>query len=207
MNNISRMKQFDYTKSLIKNHIRKHKWVYVSLLITLLIGILIGVITIGNIDSSFEISDLRDKTLLDFLKGDNSWIGFFLLRFFECTIFIIIIWICSFKRWLIICDYILIIINGYFIGVNSTIIILSLGIIGILYTLLIIAPCYIFTNLLLIFLTVKSIENFEDTCRYNYNNKFKFLRKIYIVLLFLFILKLIETLLISIFITKFLILG
>lgn len=207
MNNISRIKQFDYTKSLIKNHIKKHKWIYISLLITLCIGILIGVITISSIDSTFEIGDLRDKTLLDFLKGDNSWIGFFLLRFYEGLIFIIIILICSLKKWLIIGDFILIIINGYFIGVNCTIIILSLGIIGILYTLLIIAPCYIFTNILLMFFTTKCIKNFENSCMHNCNNKFNFSHKICIVLLLLFILKLIEVILISIFITKFLILG
>lgn len=206
MTNISRKRQFDYLKLEILNHLKSNKWIYIALFTTLIIGIIIGVITIGNIGPEFEIGDLRDKILLDYLKGDNSWVGYLLLKFFECLLLIVIICFFSLKKWMILGQYLLILINGYFIGINCTIIIFSLGFIGIIYTLLIIAPCYILTNILLICISIEGYTNLSEKCSYTYSRKNRFIKIILSFSILMFAIKFCEMLLISIFITRFLIL-
>ena len=208
MTNISRKRQLDYIRILIKNHLVTYKWLYISMLITLIVGIVIGIITICNVGISFEIDDLRDKVLLDYLKGGNTWIGFLLLKLLEGLILLFVIWLCSLKKWLMIGDFILLLYNGYFIGVNCTIIILSLGFIGVLYTLFIIAPCYIFTNILYICLSIEKVNDLGDKC-FNgcKRNKNYFIKKVILFSSLLLIIKIIEMLLISIFITRFLIIA
>lgn len=208
MTNITRKRQIEYTCLILKNHFLKHKWLYILLFSILLLGIILGVITIGSIGSSFELDDLRDQVLLDYLKGENTWVSFFLLRLLEGILFLFIIWLCSCKKWLILVDFLLLLSNGYFIGINCTIIILTLGFMGVIYTLFIIAPCYILTNILLICIIVEGYIKFDNRYKFDcsLNNKY-FIKTVLMFSALLAIIKLFEMLLISIFMIKFLILS
>lgn len=171
-------------KNIISAFFKNHNKAFIICSLLVFFGICMGIFIVVKNNNKIEIDNMFDKNLLNILKGERGVFG----SFFSYLLFYLIICsICiflTFKGWLLIFPYFMLIIWGYIIGYNISLIILLFGFLGVLNAILIILPLELCLCLVLIIITSFSthkchiIKKFG--CSYYNKNCYPNINKIYL---------------------------
>lgn len=207
MNNIIIMRngKFALSTSGIKYSLssgfKNNKKTCFLLIIIAFIGILTGVFTAINYCNGATLINFNDFSLCRYLQGELGTLQLFFSRFLSYTAIIVISFIVSFNIFLIPINFFLIAFRGYLLSLNVSIMVILYGINGILTGLLIILPCHIIS--LIVIGAFMCIANNRAIIkkRYGYCNN-QMMLKFFLVLFLLTLINLAETLLLSLFSSK-----
>lgn len=90
-------KIFDYPFTACK----KHKLLVISLIIATVVMIVIAIVSGIQLNKSMFPQDFSNISYVKFLKGKGGFVSFMFSTLFSTSIFIVVIWISSVKRYLI----------------------------------------------------------------------------------------------------------
>ena len=163
--------------------------------ILFLISFITGIMTCSRYSDVITIDNLINEYLLNFLKKDMKFISFFLINSLWCLLFGLFVIFLTRNYFFVICDCVLLCLLSYIFGFDLCVIILSLGLSGVIFGVVIKGILLISLFLLLIFLlsvAVKRFVMFKKLCE---NQEKGYLAKLYciiltlcIVLIFLYVL-------------------
>lgn len=177
---------------------RNNKKTCFLLIIVAFIGILTGVFTAINYCNGATLINFNDFSLCRYLSGELGTLELFFSRFLSYTGVILIVSISSFTVFLIPINFFLIGYRGYLLSLNVSIMVILYGVGGIMTGLLIILPCQLL-QLVVIAIYICLANNKAITKkRYGTCNN-KLIDKFFIVLIALTIINLAETLLLTLF--------
>lgn len=128
-------------KNNLSKFLKRYKLLLCLAFSLLSIGFVFGVLTVTKNSSDIELDHLSDSGLIDLIKGDKTGMGLFFTHFisFACCFGLIIV--CNLKPWFSVLGWLVLIVRGYFVGFDITILILTFGIAGIFNVVLVIMPC------------------------------------------------------------------
>ncbi len=131
-----------YYFQMIKRHILDNKFCYIGLLVFFVVGVLIGIFTASGI-SDKKIDLLMDTVLLRFFNDEISFFVFLILRLFYDALLLVAIIVCSLNIWLTPLIGLCILYRGYNFSFNITLIFLTLGVGGVFCGVVIFIPCWL----------------------------------------------------------------
>lgn len=183
-----------YIYNQIKNYCIEFKGYIIVCLLAVILGAVLGIITIEKTSIEITIESITDSLLLDFLKGDCSWISFIFYKLLESIAIIFLLLFPIYSVYLIPITLIMLIYKTYYYFLNLTIFIKCISFFSIINTIFTILPVYIITILLYLILTTISLKLAFDLknlqplfCRINYKNNlikivlFLFLSRLFII--------------------------
>ena len=162
-----------YLKSKMSNFFYIYKYVLCICLLFLVLGIILGFWAASKYSSDIELDNMLNTGISDMLKGDKSGISLFWLAAIKYLLSFCIVFFCCRKNFLNIFIFVLLIINGYYIAFDVTILIFEYGLIGILNVVIFILPFQVLIwgcLVLICCITIKKncLENKYGCFRYNY---------------------------------------
>lgn len=157
------MKSNSYvTQYRVKNQVSLFFNTYKALLIVcfvfLLLGLGLGIYKSIKYSGDLSLSNMSDSNLVEFLKGDRGTMGLFFPCMFGYLFFCGIIIFFNFKPFCKIFTYLILIIKGYLIGFDITILIVQYGITGVINVLIFILPFDLCLCVVLILLSAIAIK-------------------------------------------------
>ena len=124
----------------------KQNWFYLWLFILIcLIGFIIGITSAKKYQDSITTSNMIDQKFVDYLSGKCSSFGLTFSYFFKFLFSMVLIYFLCCNKYLSIVAYIVIGYSGFCMGVNTTILIISFKISGIIYVVFCYVPFYLFS--------------------------------------------------------------
>lgn len=141
-----------------------------------LLGCSLGIYTAIKYSGEIELSNLADSNLVDFLKGDKGTMGLFFPYLFSFSLYCCVIIFLNFKPVLSVFTYFALIVRGYLIGFDITVLIVLYGFAGIINVVFIILPCDLMVLCSLIIIAAialkrnRNIKNFGPSCNCNSNS-------------------------------------
>ena len=196
-----------YFFQMVKRHIKENLICYLSLLVLFLIGLIIGVFTVCGV-STVEIDILMDTVLLRLFNDEISFLVFFLLRCIYSIFLIMLILLFTLKNWMIPLVGILTLYKGYTIGFNITVIFLCLGFSGVVCGIIIFIPCWLISMLVYLNCSCVFIRRcilFKKYGKLCFDNGFTTQKLLLIYCIALIIISIIEALLVSMVVMRFII--
>ena len=195
-----------YCFQIVKSHIRQNLLWYISLVMVFVIGIVIGVLTALAVSEPC-IDILIDTVLLRYMLDEISILVFLVLRIFYSAIALLIILLLSCKVWCLPGLWIFLAYKGYCIGFDILLLLISLGLSGVLCTIIIFIPCWILSIIVLCNCICVFSQRTILYRKYGkvYCGRYPIAKTILMYMVVLAIIHLIETLLVNILIIKFLI--
>lgn len=141
MDKIVFSRNFSYQLRNVKEHILQHRVYYVVLILIAITAILTGTITVIKVSGDVSDSTITDIALMELITGDRGIGSFVFNRILIYILSLVAIYISTINVFLFGIDIFILINNGYFIGVNCTCLILVYGITGTFNVFLIVLPC------------------------------------------------------------------
>lgn len=168
------------------------------LIILSFVGILTGVFTAINYCNGETLINFNDFSLCQYLNGELGTLELFFSRFLSYSIVILIVSFSSLSIFLIPINFFLIAYRGYLLSLNVSIMVILYGIGGILTGLLIILPCQLLSLIVIGMYICASNSKAISKKKYGTCNN-KLLSKFFLTLIILTFLNLAETLLLTLF--------
>lgn len=153
------MKTKSFNKKIysVKNNFSKYFLEYKTILIFaglfLVIGVVTGIFTAVRFSGDLSLEHLSDSNLVEFLKGDKGTTGLIFPYLFSFCLFFGIIAFLNFKPFMIGINYFVLLVRGYLLGFDATILIILYGFAGIINVFIVILPSELLICLVLIMLT------------------------------------------------------
>ena len=117
--------------------INNHKGWLISFGIVFLIAIITGIMTTINYLDIVTYENLINKYLMELLAGKRSYVSFFLLMSFWFLITVSFIITFTKNIFFVVVDFILLAILSYILGFDICIIVMTIGLAGVIYGVLI----------------------------------------------------------------------
>lgn len=136
----------------------------------LVFGLSLGIFKSIKYSGDLTLSNLSDSNFVEFLKGDRGTMGLFFPCMFGFLFFSGIIIFVNFKPFCKIFTFLILIIKGYLIGFDITILIVQYGISGVLNVFIFILPFDLMICLILIFLSAIAIKRNNIIKKYGCNS-------------------------------------
>ncbi len=158
------MKNKSFNKKIynIKNNFSKYfseyKLVLILATLFLLLGIGTGIFTAVRYAGDLSLDNLSDSNLIEFLKGDKGTTGLIFPYLFSFCLFFGIIVFINFKPFMIGITYLALLIRGYLLGFDITILIILYGFAGIFNVFIIILPFDLIACLILLVVSSFAIK-------------------------------------------------
>lgn len=168
MKNKSFNKKAYNLKNNFSLYFSEYKLILVLATLFLLIGIATGIFTAVRYSGSLSLDNLSDSNLIEFLEGDKGTTGLIFPYLFSFCLFFGIIAFLNFKPFLIGLNFFTLLVKGYLIGFDLTILIILYGFAGIINVFLIILPFDLLTCLILLVLTSFAVK--RNLCIKKYGN-------------------------------------
>lgn len=127
-------------KNKLSKFFAEYKLVIIVSLLFLLVGIGTGIFTAVKYSGDIALDNLADANLVDFLKGNKGTMGLLFPYVFLFCVFSGVIIFVNFKPFMIGVSFLALIIRGYLLGFDITILIILYGFAGILNVFIIILP-------------------------------------------------------------------
>lgn len=209
MNKVVFSRNLNYEFRRFKDHLFFHRWYYIVLILISITAILTGIITVSKVSSDVSSSTITDIALVELISGDRSVISLILNRFLVYSLSIAVVFISSINVYMFGIEIFALISKGYFIGVNTTCLIIVYGISGTFNVVFIILPCAIIS--LLFQISLSSIlmkrcvveRKFGKAASKQYTIKESWIILLLLFLLLGLVICLLEGLLLSIFVKRF----
>lgn len=134
-------RNISYQMRNIKEHIFQHRIYYIVLILIAITAILTGVITVIKVSGDVSDSTITDIALMELITGDRGIGSFIFNRILIYILSLVAIYISTINVYMFGIDVFILINNGYFIGVNCTCLIIVYGITGAFNVFLIVLPC------------------------------------------------------------------
>lgn len=153
------MKTKSFNKKIysVKNNFSKYFLEYKTILIFaglfFVIGVVTGIFTAVRFSGDLSLEHLSDSNLVEFLKGDKGTTGLIFPYLFSFCLFFGIIAFLNFKPFMIGINYFVLLVRGYLLGFDATILIILYGFAGIINVFIVILPSELLICLVLIMLT------------------------------------------------------
>lgn len=145
-------------KNKLTLYFSQYKFVMLFSTIVLVLGAAFGVYTAIKYSGELELSNLSDAGLVDFLKGNKGTMGLFFPYMFTFLFYCSIIIFLNFKPILSVCSYLLLMVRGYLIGFDITVLIVLYGFAGVLNVIIVILPFELIVWLVLITISAIAIK-------------------------------------------------
>ncbi|MBO4412837.1 MAG: hypothetical protein J5779_02365 [Clostridia bacterium] len=168
------------------------------IIIVCLIGVLTGVFTAINYCNGQSLINFNDYSICKFISGQLGTLDLFFSRFFSYTLVLTIIWVSSLSVYLFPVSLFVLAYRGYLLSLNVSIMIILYGVNGIVTGVFVILPVHLVGLILLSCFACYCFKKAYLKSRFGSCN-FNLWDKYLIFLLLLTILNLIETLLLTIF--------
>lgn len=152
--------------SFIKSFLKCYGITLLIYMIIMLISILTGAFSVAKFDGGLSEKDLFDKILFLMCEGKVTFWSVLFNRMFHYLLVIIISFLTSQNKLLLIINVILISIVGYFIGVDIGIIFSILSMRGIIFTVVIYIPLICFSILTLLMLNCVFNKKVQELTKY-----------------------------------------
>lgn len=166
--------------------------------IVCLIGVLTGIFTAINYCNGVGEINFNDFSICQFLNGELGSLDLFFSRFLSYSVVIIIVSVCSFTVYLSPISFFVLTYRGYLLSLNVAIMVILYGISGIMTGLLIVLPCHLLSLIVIgIYICVSNkkalLKKKYGTCYFKTWDKFL------VVLIVLTLINIVETLLLTVF--------
>ncbi len=147
-------KNFNYIISPVVELVKENKIKLFILFSLAILSILTGIIVATKTSSNYNISD---KFGVVDLSSNNISNSTFFLRLLSICLIFLILFACSFCKYLSPIAIIFLIYRSYLLGLNLTLMIIFYGISGVLVSIIIVLPCQILIlSCLILFYTLLS---------------------------------------------------
>ena len=167
----------------------ENKIVFTICFLMILIGVILGICIAINYSGDVKLENLSNKKLLDFIKGDSGIWGIFfsnLMGFIFCVLFIIF---TNYKPFLSVFTIFTLLIKGYLIAFDLTVLIILYGMLGIINVIIFIAPFEIVLLLIFIIISTMAIKQNFNLKKYGCGSYFcsnkVYLKNYYFTFIFL----------------------
>lgn len=163
----------------------RYKYYLLVFFVLFLICFITGIMTCINYSSSISCDNLINTYLLGYLQKSSSWIGFFLIMSLFFLIISLFIIIFTRNILFVIMDILILLLTSYILGFDICIIIISLGLSGVIFGILVYGLLGILTMLIIMFIlsiAVKRLRDKQKMCPSIDNSQYF---KVYLLLLIL----------------------
>ncbi|MGN0960807.1 MAG: hypothetical protein ACI4PF_01255 [Christensenellales bacterium] len=160
-----------------------YKYYLLVFFIIFLICFITGILTCASYSADISCGNLINKYLHSYLCKDTTYIGFFLMLSLYFLIFTLFITLLTRNVFIIIIDGIIFVFFSYILGFDVCIIVISLGLAGVIFGILIygLLNILIFINIILIIsIACKRVKDRKKMCHTFDNSQYI---KIYIFLI------------------------
>lgn len=191
-------------KQKAKKYMSFNRYLLIFLAFIFLVAIITGIFTGIKGADNISISNINDKTLIKFFKGDMGAFAFFVTRIAKYFIVLTIIFMLGKTKFCMLLVCIFLAFMSYSLGLNSTVFIILFGIGGTINTLLVIIPIRVIVLAVYIFASCIAIRSSRLIKQYGtcYTDSKAYLKWGWFLLV-LVVVTIVETLLINMFSSAF----
>lgn len=173
MKNKSFNKKANYLRNNFSQYFSEYKLILFLAGLFLLVGIGTGIFTAVRYSGNLSLDNLSDSNLIEFLKGDKGTTGLIFPYLFSFCLFFGIIAFLNFKPFLIGLNFFALLVKGYLIGFDLTILIILYGFAGIINVFIVILPFDLFVCIVLLVLTSFAVKRNLCIKKYGASNTCK----------------------------------
>lgn len=193
------------TKWMVRDYFAKNKLMSIIICFAMVMSILTGIFTAAKNVDTYSLVNFDDYSISRFLSGDLGTWELFFSRMVSYGTSILVIFVMSFSIFFSPISICVIIFRGYLLGINCTFLVALFGLGGIISSLLIVFPCQLAILFLLSIYTVLTISRASFKRKFGYkcqNGKSNNFALCLLFVLAITLINLIETLLLSVFSSK-----
>lgn len=144
-----------------KRLVYEYRYYLIALGLVFLISFITGILTCINYSASISCDKLINTYLLSYLKKDTSYLSYFLMLGLCLLIICIFVILCTQNLFVIILDGLMLSILSYILGFDVCVVIISLGLSGVIFGVLI----YGFFQILIVFNVILIMSIAIKRCR------------------------------------------
>ena len=162
-----------------------YKYYLLVFFIVFLICFITGIMTCVHYASDISCENLINTYLLSYLKKNSSYLTFFLMQ--GLFYLLISLWFIIFTRNIFfeIVNYVIIIFSSYIFGFDVCIIIITLGLSGVVFGVLIYGVLGILTIFTLLFILSIACKRIRDRKKMCQTHEYSDYKKLYLIFVFL----------------------
>lgn len=157
----------DYIINITSKFLSCYKVYLLVFFILFLIAFITGVMTCSNYASSIDCDKFINNYLYAFLCRESSYISFFLILSFYFLVLAILFFFVSCNAFFVVVDTIILILSSYILGFDICVMILSLGLSGIIFGVIVFGVLGILVMIVLMALlsiTCKRLKERKNSC-------------------------------------------
>lgn len=189
-----KLKRFGYMLSSdISRLVYIHRYYLIIFAIVFLISFITGVMTCVNYSSSISCEKLINIYLLSYLKKDSSYISFFLMHSLYFLIVALFVTVLTRNIFVIIIDGVILSFLSYILGFDVCVVIISLGLSGVIFGVLVyglLQLCVMLCLIVLMSIASRRVRDKKSVCQIYENSQYVKMYCVFFVLaiLILFVL-------------------